>query len=49
MPCACRVIFGGPRPAAGYSVRRVGAAIKARLRYAEKTKTIRAALASLKS
>ncbi len=39
----------GPRPAAGYSVRRVRAVIKARLRYAAKTRTIRAAIASLKS
>ena len=39
----------GPRPAAGYSPRRVRAAIKARLRYAVKTRTIKAAIASLKS
>ena len=40
-----------PRPATGYSARRVRAAIKARprLRYVRKTKTIRAAAASLKS
>jgi hypothetical protein len=38
-----------PRPATGYSARRVRAAIKARLRYVRQTKTIRAAAASLKS
>ena len=38
-----------PCPATGYSARRVRAAIKARLRYASKTKTIRAAAALLKS
>lgn len=39
----------GPRPAMGYSPRRVRAAIKARLRYAAKTRTVQAAIASLKS
>ena len=38
-----------PRPATGYSARRVRAAINARLRYVRQTKTIRAAAASLKS
>jgi hypothetical protein len=38
-----------PRPATGYSARRVRAAIKARLRCVRRTKTIRAAAASLKS
>jgi hypothetical protein len=38
-----------PRPAAGYSPRRIRAAIKARLRYVRSTKVIRAAAASLKS
>jgi hypothetical protein len=37
-----------PRPAAGYSRRRIRAAIKARLSYVRKTRTIRAAVASLK-
>jgi hypothetical protein len=37
-----------PRPASGYSARRVRAAIKARLRYVSKTKSIRAAFALLK-
>ena len=37
-----------PRPASGYSARRVRAAIKARLRYVRKTQTIRAAAALLK-
>jgi hypothetical protein len=36
-----------PRPASGYSARRVRAAIKARLRYVGKTQTIRAAAALL--
>jgi hypothetical protein len=36
-----------PRPATGYSRRRIRAAIKARLRYVRKTETIRAAAASL--
>jgi len=38
-----------PQPATGYSPRRIRAAIKARLRYVSKTKTIRAAIASLNS
>jgi hypothetical protein len=38
-----------PRPATGHSARRIRAAIKARLRYTEKTRTIGAALASLNS
>jgi hypothetical protein len=37
-----------PRPATGYSPRRVRAAIKALLRYVRKTKAISAATASLK-
>jgi len=37
-----------PQPATGYSAHRVRAAIKARLRYVRKTKTISAAVASLK-
>jgi hypothetical protein len=37
-----------PQPASGYSVRRVRAAIKGRLRYVSKTKTIRAATALLR-
>jgi hypothetical protein len=37
-----------PRPVAGYSRRRIRAAIKARLRYVRKTRTIRAAVASVK-
>jgi hypothetical protein len=37
-----------PRAAAGYSRRRIRAAIKARLSYVRKTRTIRAAVASLK-
>jgi hypothetical protein len=37
-----------PRPATGYSARRVRAAIKARLRYVTSTKTIRAAATSLR-
>jgi hypothetical protein len=37
-----------PRPASGYSARRVRAAIKARLRYVRKTKTISTAAALLK-
>jgi hypothetical protein len=38
-----------PRPATGYSARRVRAAINTRLRYVRKTNTIRAAMAALKS
>lgn len=37
-----------PRPATGYSPRRIRAAIKSRLRYVSSTKTIRAAAASLR-
>ena len=37
-----------PGPVAGYSRSRIRAAIKARLRYVRKTRTIRAAVASLK-
>jgi hypothetical protein len=37
-----------PRPATGYSRRRIRAAIKARLSYVRKTRTICAAVASLK-
>jgi hypothetical protein len=37
-----------PRPATGYSLRRVRAAIKGRLRYVEKTRAISAAASSLR-